>query len=401
MAEQIPGTELLAQALREANANFLEMLDAMSLLRALSRLSLHDIAEEELLRQALQILAQNQDLERCSVFLLKGEELVNAAGLDWADLVGVAGEDRQHVTRRFLIGEGLVGVAAATGRLQHCRCASEDPRFVHGGCIKGEAGAIIAVPIQANGETIGVLNVSHPHADFFGETHERALQVFASFLGQMIVNHRLLAKMDALVRERTEQLERALADAQALKHRYAEWSLLDELTGLHNRRHFFPEARSAVERALRYGHPFSVLLIDVDHFKQINDTLGHAAGDRVLREVAALLRRQVRETDVLARFGGEEFVLALPETELDGARTLAERIRLAVCNGSFGQRTLTVSIGIAHRPAHHDDAGDGAGAILERLIREADKALYFGKHHGRDQCCYYPEIADQVSAPAE
>ncbi len=102
----------------------------------------------------------------------------------------------------------------------------------------------MAIPIHANGETIGVLNVSHPHAGFFGDSRERTLQVFASFLGQMIVNQRLLARMDRLVKERTEQLE------QALKRRYAELSVV-----VHNRRHFFPEARATVSRALRYGHP--------------------------------------------------------------------------------------------------------------------------------------------------
>ncbi|MGE0080228.1 MAG: diguanylate cyclase [Thiohalomonadaceae bacterium] len=398
MADETPGSDLLAQAFRQANATFLDMVDAMSLLRALSTVPLHDITESELLHQALRVLALNQHLERCSVFLLEGEELVNAAGLDWADLVGLGAAERRYAPRRFRVSEGLVGMAAASGRLQHCRRASEDPRFVDRGCVESEAGAVIAVPVQANGETIGVLNVSHPHVDFFGETHERALQVFASFLGQMIVNHRLLAKMDALVKERTEQLEQALDEAQTLKRRYAEWSMLDELTGLHNRRHFFPEARAAVDRALRYGHPFSVLLIDVDHFKQINDTLGHAAGDGVLRDVAALLLAQVRESDVLARFGGEEFVLALPETELEGARALAERIRLAVRSEALCPRALTVSIGIAHRPVQPGAAGESAGEILERLIREADKALYFGKHHGRDQCRYYPEIADRAAS---
>jgi len=232
-----------------------------------------------------------------------------------------------------------------------------------------------------------VLNVSHPHAGFFGDSRERTLQVFASFLGQMIVNQRLLARMDRLVKERTEQLE------QALKRRYAELSVV-----VHNRRHFFPEARATVSRALRYGHPFSVLLMDVDHFKRINDTYGHAAGDQVLCAMATLLRTQSRETDVLAHFGGEEFILALPETDLDGARSLAERIRLAVRSEPLCGHTVSLSIGIAHRPANAEPGGEGAGEILERLICEADKALYFGKHHGRDQCRYYPEIADRASS---
>lgn len=101
-------------------------------------------------------------------------------------------------------------------------------------------GSLISLPIKASGEVLGVLNVSHPHAGFFTETHERSLVIFANFLGQMLVNNRLLNSMEQMVRERTRQLEQTLADAEALKRRYAELSVIDELTGLHNRRFFFP-----------------------------------------------------------------------------------------------------------------------------------------------------------------
>jgi diguanylate cyclase (GGDEF)-like protein len=387
----------LIRAFQDANAAVLDLVGAMSLLRALSVVPLHEMSECELLAQALKVLVLNQDLERCSVYLLESGELVNAGGLDWADLVGLEARGSRTEPRRFQLGEGLIGLAAQTGKLQHCRCCSDDPRFVPDGAAVACAGAVIAVPIRAHGDTLGVLNASHPHADFFGEAHERTLQVFANFLGQMIVSQRLLAKMDGLVKERTLQLEQALAEAEALKRRYAELSVVDELTGLHNRRYFFPEARAAVERALRYGRPFSLLLLDVDHFKLINDTYGHAAGDDVLRLIAARLCEESREADVLARFGGEEFILALPETDLDGARSLAERIRTSLRAQPWrtdGSGRITVSVGIAHQPAGANAARENAQQMLERLIREADKALYFGKHHGRDQCQYFPDIAD-------
>ena len=383
------------RAFQEVNATVLDLVGAMSLLRALSVLPLQHVSERKLLARALQVLVLNQDLDRCSIYLREGDELVNAGGLDWADLVHTPIAEPRVELRRFRLGEGLVGLAAQSGELQNCRSTDDDPRFCRAGEPSDEkAGSVIAVPIHAHGETIGVVNASHPHSGFFGEAHERTLQVFANFLGQMILSRRLLATMDGLVQERTAQLEQALAEAQALKRRYAELSVIDELTGLHNRRHFFPTARAAVERALRYGGPFSLLLMDVDHFKLINDTYGHAAGDEVLRLIAAKLRKESREADVLARFGGEEFVLALPETDLEGARALAERIRLGIRaqSGDTGG-AVTMSLGIAHLPSS-ERLEESAQQVLERLIREADKALYFSKEHGRDQCRYYPEIAE-------
>ncbi|MCK9532559.1 MAG: sensor domain-containing diguanylate cyclase [Thiohalobacteraceae bacterium] len=391
----MPKEKPFVRAFQEVNATVLDLVSAMSLLRALSVLPLQHVSERQLLAQALQVLVLNQDLERCSIYLLEGDVLVNAGGLDWADLVHAATAEPQAEPRRFRLGEGLVGLAAQSGELQNCRSTDDDPRFYRAGESTDEmAGSVIAVPIHAHGETIGVVNASHPHRGFFGEAHERTLQVFANFLGQMILSRRLLAQMDGLVQERTAQLEQALAEARALKRRYAELSVIDELTGLHNRRHFFPTARAAVERALRYGVPFSLLLMDVDHFKLINDTYGHAAGDEVLRLIAAKLRKESREADVLARFGGEEFILALPETDLEGARTLAERIRTGIRaqSGATGG-AVTMSLGIAHLPAGQG-VDENAQQTLERLIREADKALYYSKRHGRDQCWYFPDIAD-------
>jgi len=220
------------------------------------------------------------------------------------------------------------------------------------------------------------------------------LLIYANFLGQMLVNNRLLNSMERQVRERTRQLEQTLADAEALKRRYAELSVVDELTGLHNRRFFFPEARAALARSMRYKKHFCLLLLDIDHFKQVNDNFGHRVGDEVLCKVAELFRQMVREADILVRFGGEEFIIALPDTGLEGAKLLAERMLEKV----RGERwdidghaiATTVSVGISC--LGDKDSGDSQ-VLLDRLVSEADQALYFGKHHGRDQCRSYAEIA--------
>ena len=393
-------SRLFVEAVQELNSGFVKLLESMSALRALSSIAVSGQAEEELLDGALQVLVQNQDLERCSVFMLQSEGvLANVAGLDWDDLVQREGGRRggRSVTV-FRPGEGIVGLAAQTGDLQHCRECHTDERFLstcdESKPLPATVGSLISVPIKAAGEVLGVLNVSHPHANFFSESHERTLWVFSNFLAQMLMNNRLVHRMDRLVQERTAQLEQALADAEALKHRYERLSVIDELTELHNRRYFFPEARSALARAVRQHQPFAILLIDVDHFKRVNDRCGHAAGDQVLREVALCIRKEVREGDILARFGGEEFIVALPDTDQEGAMMLAERIRevLRECRWPVGEERLsvTLSIGLASRGERKITETQ---ALLDRIVQEADQALYFGKHNGRDQCRAYSEIA--------
>ena len=386
--------------MQELNSGFVRLLESMSALRALSSIVVSGQAEQELLDSALQVLVQNQDLERCSVFMLQSDgALTNAAGLDWNDLVqrdegGLSG--RGGAT--FRLGVGVVGLAAQSGELQHCHECHRDERFLST-CDENRplpltVGSLVSVPIKAAGEVLGVLNVSHPHTNFFNESHERTLWVFSNFLAQMLMNNRLVHRMDRLVRERTEQLETALAEAETLKRRYEKLSVIDELTALHNRRFFFPEARSALARAVRQPQAFSILLLAVDHFKRINDRCGHAVGDQVLRDVALCIGEQVREGDILARFGGEEFIAALPDTDEEGAGMLAERIRQVMkeCRWSAGeeQMSVTLSIGLASRG---ERTTTETQVLLDRMVQEADQALYFGKHNGRDQCRAYSEIA--------
>ncbi len=388
------------ESFRELNDSFLKLIDSLSALRGLSTLRVYGQSDRQLISSALDVLMQNQDLERCSVYLLREGKLINEAGLDWADLIGFSGGGDRPLPRRvtFDVGEGLVGLAAQTGVLQHCCNCNEDLRFErYGPDYDGTEigiGSLMSLPIKASGEVLGVLNVSHPHRSFFTDAHERTLFIFSNFLGQMLANNRLLADMELVVRERTRQLEQTLADAEALKRRYAELSVVDELTGLHNRRFFFPEARAALARSLRFKRDFCVLLVDIDFFKSVNDTYGHRIGDEMLRRTAELFRRHVREGDVLARFGGEEFVVALPDSSLEGAKQTAERIRLAVKETGYAldghNVTATVSIGISCLVGK--ESGD-TQQQLDRLLSEADQALYFGKHHGRDQCCAYAEIA--------
>lgn len=157
----------------------------------------------------------------------------------------------------------------------------------------------------------------------------------------------------------------------------------DPLTGLSNRNYFRNELKKFVSLSARYNRALSVIMLDIDFFKKINDTYGHDVGDNVLKGVAEILMRHVRTHDVAARFGGEEFVMLLPETSLGGAVVVAERIRTAVENVDFNsagcRHNVTISIGVA------EYLGDGTD--VEEVIKKADEALYKAKSSGRNRVC--------------
>lgn len=185
---------------------------------------------------------------------------------------------------------------------------------------------------------------------------------------------------------------RAHARLTALASRVGELqrlSVTDGLTGLHNHRHFQERLREEFRRAQRYDDALSLILLDLDHFKNVNDTHGHAAGDGVLREVAAALSRCVRETDLVARYGGEEFAVLLPRTHLTGALTVAERVSRELRSLRLGLDTaalrVTASLGVSSFPHR---------SVLspEQLLLTADEALYRAKSEGRDKVCLYPQL---------
>ena len=161
-------------------------------------------------------------------------------------------------------------------------------------------------------------------------------------------------------------------------------SITDKLTGLKNRHAFEERLNEEIKRADRYKTELSLLMLDVDHFKQFNDTFGHLAGDQVLQHVARLIQERARSTDFVSRYGGEEFVIILPNTDAAGALKLAERFRKVIGGASWGNRAVTVSIGAASLSA---DVVNGS-----LLVSEADKALYFCKQRGRNQVAHTGQL---------
>jgi diguanylate cyclase (GGDEF)-like protein len=169
------------------------------------------------------------------------------------------------------------------------------------------------------------------------------------------------------------------------QRRLAQGALMEPLTGLHNRRYFMERLASELAAAQRHGRALSLLLVDVDHFKRVNDSRGHAAGDEALRMLARVLQGAVRKEDVVARFGGEEFVVLARETSLSGAHALAERVRRAVersrCSFERQEIAITVSIGVT---VSQGLTAFERGRTEQQLLEAADRALYRAKRLGRN-----------------
>jgi len=189
-------------------------------------------------------------------------------------------------------------------------------------------------------------------------------------------------RYEAMLEEQNRQLTEARAELQAANARLQELATTDGLTGLRNRREFEDRLAQHVQAANRYGHSLSMIMMDVDRFKLYNDAYGHPAGDEVLRQVASILSDKARAFDVVGRYGGEEFAVLLPETDLEGAIVVAERYRVAFEEADWRHRSVTASFGCAQ-------LGPETGSA-EALVQAADDAMYQSKQAGRNRVTPLP-----------
>lgn len=209
--------------------------------------------------------------------------------------------------------------------------------------------------------------------------------------------HYVAVQRDISARKRYEmQIEeqaRLLAEANVqlaqMNERLATLSLTDSLTGISNHRALYQKLEEEVTRSVRYETPLSLLIIDVDRFKFYNDTFGHPAGDEALQKIALLLQQHKRSNDVVARHGGEEFAVLLPQTGQSGALALAEGLRAAVETTSWPLHPITISIGVATLEATATESLEvSVTSAMTNLVSQADQALYSSKMRGRNCVSY-------------
>jgi diguanylate cyclase (GGDEF)-like protein len=283
--------------------------------------------------------------------------LVHRRAGDRAGLV-IDGFDRQtdkFFRRPMQEGEGAAGWVMNHGTARRIGDLSADPEIASRGAAPGIR-SWLGVPLFMYGGCEGVIAVQSSHARAFRSEHQRLL----------------------------ESLGLQIAAALQNAHLY-ELAMVDGLTGLFMRRYFDARIEEEIERSKRYGTAFSVVMVDVDDFKHLNDAHGHLIGDRVLRGIANVVKSQMRGVDTAARYGGEELALILPRTEMVSAYNVGERIRAAIAelrvtteSDPTGSLRVTASFGIASYP--ESKARDG-----EDLVRRADRALYRAKKTGKNR----------------
>jgi diguanylate cyclase (GGDEF)-like protein len=197
---------------------------------------------------------------------------------------------------------------------------------------------------------------------------------------------------EAELRANEEQLFQYQLSLEEANARLRTSASTDALTGVRNRLAFDERLAEEFERAARYGHPLSLLMLDIDHFKHVNDTLGHSEGDAVLRRVARVLSETARTSDLVARYGGEEFALILPETDVACAVVMAERCRKAIASHKWDLRAVTLSAGVATTSLSTPSP--------DSLTRQADEALYEAKRSGRNCVRHHRAAEGSVASPA-
>jgi len=381
-------TDHFAELFRSVNNGTINLLDSLSVFSALAELNNQSLEESEFFSAVLRTLLENQDVECCGLFIKEQDNLELVSVAQWGQS-NVAVQYFTNDRLTFTSGEGEVGEAAKTGEIVHKQCKqfpgflkqieNELPVSEEVVGMKIYPGSLMCVPLISRSVTYGVLCLHHSKSEYFKASHEHFFSLFAHFLIQMLLNNRNTRDLEVQVLKRTEQLEDALQIAKGLQHNSQDLTLVDEQTGLPNRRFFCTEAQVALARANRHGRDFSCCLLEISQFRQLVDKQGLFAGDRVLEIIADILKLQVREGDILAHFRGEQFFLALPEVDAEGAGQFADRISNVLIDAKQGIEeliSLELRIGLS---TNDGGLSENSQKALEELMHQADRALQAGK----------------------
>jgi diguanylate cyclase (GGDEF)-like protein len=269
-----------------------------------------------------------------------------------------AGATAQAMGRRIPLGSGILGRVARTG--ERALVQNALPGNLTG--ILPDSRAVLCIPITYGEMLLGVLNIESRSENAFSPQDVLILNTLADLLATALHNAFVFQKLQ-------------------------QQSITDGLTGIKTRRFFWEALSAEWKRASRSGRPFSVVLIDLDKFKEVNDTMGHFEGDLVLARVGRLLEQKSRQSNVVARYGGDEFIILMPETGAEQAQVLAERLRQWMASDpTLSEHHITGSFGVASFPVH--------GFSIEDIIRVADAGMYVSKRSGGNRVSATQEFAD-------
>jgi diguanylate cyclase (GGDEF)-like protein len=285
--------------------------------------------------------------------------------LDYAtkeiEIKAEAGTTATVLGRRVPLGASIVGRVARTNDMVLIQNGDHPA-----GGLLANAKSVLCVPITYGETLLGVLNVESHREHAFEQQEVLILRTLADLLATALHNAFIFQKLE-------------------------QQAITDGLTGIKTRRFFLEAMSSEWKRAARSGRPFSVVLVDLDKFKEVNDTMGHLEGDLVLARVGRLLEQKCRQSNVVARYGGDEFVILMPETGLEQAQSLSERLRLWLATDpTLSERHVTGSFGVGSFPLH--------GATAEDIIRVADAGMYVAKHSGGNRVATVEEFAELGSS---
>lgn len=342
----------MAASLEEARKELDRRLLELYTLYNVSKVMNTTFETEQLLLRLVTDISKNLDIHRVMIMLIdeRAQELYSASFTDFEK------EGLKELRRK--VGDGFYGLVAQTGMARLIRDVDTELNLPKEDMLSPDIRSIIAVPFGRRDKTLGLLCAFKDRPGTF-EWHD--LDLFRAVAEHVAV---------------------ALENAR-LYHKTKMQAITDGLTGLYNHRFFREHLEVEMERADRYSHNLSLIILDIDNFKHYNDSYGHPQGDELLKELADLLQKCVRESDLACRYGGEEFALILPETNKEAATALAERLRKDIQDHPFPHKetqplgAVTVSIGVAASPV---DAKD-----MEKLIKKADDALYRAKTTGRNR----------------
>lgn len=352
LGEKIKEAREYSVKLEKTNTQLDQNILQLFTLYNVSKAAASTLEVDKLFNQVVEKVNQGLSLHRINVMLVDDnkKEMYIVAGI---------GMPERAMDIRVRLGEGVYGRAALTGQAEIVNDVANQSRFTPIEGLDDGISSIICAPFKGRDQVLGLLNAYRLEGGVFNESDLELLTAVSSQVGIALENARLFHETKTL-------------------------AITDGMTSLYNHRYFQERLKEEFERADRYKRPLSLVMMDIDFFKHYNDAHGHPQGDELLKSFSAILRKTIRDSDIASRYGGEEFVVILPETGGELAFIAAERVRKAIEANDFpGGETqpggkVTVSMGVSSYT-------DGMSA--NELLQSADKALYLAKEEGRNRVC--------------